>query len=122
MSTLYERLGGDSAVDAAVDLFYKKMLADERVKHFFDNIDMGKQREHQKRFLTVAFGGPNEYDGRAMRAAHAKLVEEKGLNDDHFDAVLENLAGSLRELGVSDELIDEAALVAESVRDDVLNR
>ncbi|MGB1061385.1 MAG: truncated hemoglobin, partial [Ketobacter sp.] len=40
MSTLYEKIGGEPAVDAAVDLFYKKVLADERIKHFFEGVDM----------------------------------------------------------------------------------
>jgi hemoglobin len=122
MANLYERLGGEAAVDAAVDLFYEKMLTDARVKHFFINTDMDKQRDHQKRFLTFAFGGPNQYNGQAMRVAHTKLVQEQGLNDSHFDAVLENLGAALAELGVNDDLIDEVALVAETVRDEVLNR
>ncbi len=122
MSSLFEQLGGESAVNAAVDLFYTKMLNDDRVKHFFENTDMEKQRAHQKRFLTFAFGGLPDYPGRNMRQAHTKLVEEHGLNDSHFDATVENLAASLKELGVSDELIGEVAKVAETVRDDVLNR
>ncbi len=122
MSNLYQKLGGKQAVNAAVDIFYDKVLADERIRDFFNDVDMAKQREHQKRFLIVAFGGPNEYDGRAMREAHARLVNEKGLDDSHFDAVVENLAAALRELKVSEDLVDEVALVAESVRDDVLNR
>ena len=83
---------------------------------------MDRQRNHQKRFLTYAFGGLPDYPGKSMRAAHAKLVEEHGLSDAHFDATVENLAAALKELGVSDEMIGEVAAVAESVRDDVLNR
>jgi hemoglobin len=45
-----------------------------------------------------------------------------GLNDAHFDAVVENLGATLVDLDVSGELIAEAAAIAESVRDDVLNR
>ncbi len=122
MTTLYERLGGEPAVDAAVDLFYKKLLADDRVKHFFDGVDMERQARHQKMFLTYAFGGAPNYPGRSMRAAHARLVQEQGLNDSHFDAVLENLAETLRELGVPEALVQEAAQIAESTRNDVLNR
>lgn len=122
MSTLYERIGGEAAVDAAVDKFYDKVLADERIRHFFEGIDMKRQAAHQKLFLTYAFGGLPSYPGRNMRAAHRRLVEEKGLNDTHFDAVIENLAATLRELGVSDDLIAEVATIAETTRADVLNR
>lgn len=122
MSTLYEKIGGEAAVDAAVDLFYKKVLADDRIKHFFVGVDMEKQHRMQKGFLTFAFGGPNNYNGRNMAAAHRKLVEEKGLDDSHYDAVMEDLGATLVELGVPDELIAEAAGIAESVRDAVLGR
>ncbi len=122
MSTLYEKLGGEAAVDAAVELFYQKVLADDRIKQFFEGVDMQRQAGHQKLFLTYAFGGAPSYPGRAMRAAHKVLVEEKGLSDEHFDAVLEDLGAALKELGVADELIAEAAAVAETTRADVLNR
>ncbi|MEO0794929.1 MAG: group 1 truncated hemoglobin [Verrucomicrobiota bacterium] len=122
MSTLYDKLGGEPAIDAAVDIFYVKVLADDRIKHFFEGIDMDKMRDHQKKFLTFAFGGPSRYSGRSMGPAHARLVEEMGLNDTHFDAVIENLGATLVELNVPEELINEAAGIALSVRDDVLGR
>ena len=56
-----------------------------------------------------------------MRAAHSRLVA-RGLTDEHFDAVVAHLGGTLKELGVADELIGQVAAVAESVRDDVLGR
>lgn len=118
MSTLYERLGGEAAVNAAVDIFYNKVLADERISHFFDNLDMVAQANKQKAFLTMAFGGPHNYSGRDMRVGHAHL----GLNETHFDAVVENLAATLTELGVSESDIGEVAKIALSVKDDVLNR
>jgi hemoglobin len=82
---------------------------------------MDKQASKQKTFLTVAFGGPNNYSGRGMWNAHAKYVKQ-GLNDGHFDAVVENLGATLQELGVADDLITQVAAVAETTRDDVLGR
>lgn len=120
--TLYQKIGGEKAIDAAVDLFYRKVLADERIKHFFDGVDMEKQGKMQKNFFTFAFGGPHHYNGKNMKSTHARLIAEKGLNDSHFDAVLENLASTLRELGVENKLIEQATAVAESVRDDVVGR
>ena len=44
MSTLFEKIGGADAVDAAVEKFYAKVLADDRIKHFFEGVDMDRQR------------------------------------------------------------------------------
>ncbi len=121
MTSLYERLGGGKAVDAAVELFYRKVLADGRIAHFFDGVDMDQQIAKQKSFLTMAFGGPNAYTGLDMRNAHKRLVE-KGLNDSHVDAVIENLDSTLRQLGVPENEIKEVAALADSVRGDVLGR
>ncbi len=118
---LFERIGGEAAVDAAVDIFYRKVLADDRISSFFEGVDMDKQAAKQKAFLTFAFGGPNNYSGRDMREGHKHLVK-RGLNDTHFDAVVENLAAVLTELGVSGDMIQEVAAIAESVRNDVLDR
>ncbi len=121
MSTLYERIGGAAAVDQAVDIFYRKVLADDRIKDFFDDVDMDRQIAKQKGFLTMVFGGPNEYTGKDMREGHKHLVA-RGLNDSHVDAVIELLGGTLQELGVAEADIQEVAVIANSVRDDVLNR
>lgn len=118
VESVYEQIGGEAAVDLAVDQFYRKVLADERISHFFDSVDMDKQRAKQKAFLTFAFGGPNKYTGRDMRAAHAHMK----LTETHYNAVVENLAATLKDLNVSDELIGKVAAIADSVKDDVLNR
>ena len=120
-STLFERLGGQDAVDAAVDIFYRKVLADDRVNYFFDGVDMEKQIQKQKGFLTMVFGGPNNYTGKHMREGHRHLIK-KGLNDSHVDIIIEHLGGTLKELGAKDEDIEKVAQIANSVRDDVLDR
>ena len=121
MSTLYEQLGGEAAVDQAVDLFYRRVLKDDRISSFFEGVDMEQQVAKQKGFLKFAFGGPNNYTGEDMRKGHAHLLA-RGLNDSHVDAVIEDLAGALKEMGVADDLIAQVGAVAESVRDDVLGR
>ena len=119
--SLYDRIGGEAAVNAAVDIFYRKVLADDRIKEFFDDVDMDRQAAKQKAFLTMVMGGPNNYTGKDMREGHAHLVK-RGLNDSHFDAVMEDLGAPLQELNVPAEFIAEAAAIAESTRNDVLNR
>src|SRR3954464_6444207 len=102
--SLYEQLGGSGAVDAAVDTFYRKVLADERVARFFDDVDMDRQAAKQKAFLTMVLGGPARYTGLDMRRGHLHLIA-RGMNDAHVDAVIELLGQTLAELGVKDELI-----------------
>jgi len=121
MQTLFEKIGGREAVQAAVDIFYKKVLQDARVSFFFDNLNMSQQSKKLMLFLTYAFGGPNNYSGKDMRQAHAALVK-KGLSDDHFNFVAGHLIATLVELGVPQNLIDEVVAIAESTRNDVLGK
>lgn len=121
MSSLYEKLGGEKAVDTVVETFYRKVLTDERVSDFFDDVDMDGQVLKQKAFLTMVFGGPSVYSGKDMRDGHKHLLE-RGLNDKHVDAVIELLGSSLKEHGVETKEIESVAAIANSVRDDVLNR
>ena len=121
MASLYEELGGEAAVSAAVEIFYRKMLMDDRVSGFFDDVDMEKQIGKQKGFLTMVFGGPNHYTGKSMREGHRYLVA-RGLDDSHVDIVIGHLGDTLRELGVGEDKVAEVARIANSVRDDVLDR
>lgn len=121
MTQLYEQLGGQQAIDAVVETFYRKVLTDDRVSQFFDDTDMDRQIAKQKAFLTMAFGGPNQYSGRDLRTGHAHLVD-RGMNDQHVDIIVELLGTSLKEHGVSDNLVQQVQSIAEGARDDVLNR
>lgn len=121
MSSLYERIGGLAAVNASVELFYKKVLSDKRVSSFFNSVDMDKQIAKQKQFLNFAFGGAPNYSGKKLSDAHRHLVLN-GLDDSHVDVIIELLAESLTELNVENDLIKEVAIIAESVRDQVLCR
>lgn len=116
--SVYEKIGGAPAVDAAVDIFYRKVLADDRINEFFDTVDMEGQHAKQKAFLTMAFGGPNEYTGKDMREAHKHM----NLTEEHFNAVAECLVGTLQDLNVPQEQIDEVVTIAVSVKHDVLNK
>lgn len=119
--SLFDQLGGFPAVDAAVDIFYRRVLKDPRVARFFEDTDMDAQREKQKAFLTMVFGGPKEYQGKDLRTAHARLVQQ-GLDDSHFDAVAEHLQATLERLDVPAPLVAQVMEIAGSTRSDVLGR
>lgn len=118
MNNVFEKIGGMPSVEAAVDRFYDYMLEDDRVKHFFTDVDMDKQRRHQKAFIAYALGADTPWTGKSLREAHKHL----NLTDEAFDATAENLGKALIDLKVPDELIADVSAIVESTRQEILNK
>lgn len=114
--TLFDKYGGDATVDALVTKFYEGVLANDTIKHFFENTDMAKLKNHQKAFVALALGSPNPYTGRNMKEAHAGM----GLTDDHFDAVVDELTEAMDSLGVSEDDITTVIGNIEKLRGDII--
>lgn len=117
--SLYDRLGGEAAIQAAVVRFYEKMLADPELAGFFEHMDMQRQIDKMIAFMSLAFGGPSDYDGPGLQEAHAGLVK-RGLGGAHFDKTAGHLDATLIELEVSPELRAEVLGIVGGTRDDVL--
>ncbi len=115
--TLFSRIGGINAVNAAVDIFYSKVMMDDRINHFFFHIDMEKQAGKLKAFLAFAFGAPFPYPGQALREAHQHMH----ITEVHFNAVAEHLASTLVDLQVHPKLIEEVMALVSTTKDDILN-
>jgi hemoglobin len=120
-ATLYSRIGGEAAIEAAVVGFYELVMADPTLAPFFDGLDMEAQIKKQIAFMTMAFAGPNRYTGRDLRTAHARLVA-RGLADSHFDSILLHLRTTLDELGIDAPTVDEVTRAVEATRHDVLGK
>ena len=122
MDTLFHRIGGAAALEAAVAEFYRRVLADPVLAPLFAGVDTARLQQHQRQFLALAMGGPSAYAGRNLGAAHRQLVKRHGLGDTHFDRVVQHLGDALGALGVDPGLRSETVALAESVRDSVLGR
>lgn len=99
--SIYDEIGGPEAVAATVEEFYRRLLADPETAPFFDDLDLGALKAHQRAFIAAALGGPDLYAGRDMSAAHAGL----NIGNDDFDAVVGHLVDTLTSLGVPGETI-----------------
>ncbi|RAW01012.1 PAS domain S-box protein [Pseudochryseolinea flava] len=119
LTSLFERIGGKEALNAAVDIFYKKVLEDPRINSFFQATDMKRQRTKLKSFLAMALGAPVKYTGKDLESAHAPLVA-KGLNEDHFIIVAQHLEATLNELNVPLPLSAEVMAIAAGTKNHVL--
>ncbi|MET8248075.1 group 1 truncated hemoglobin [Streptomyces sp. NPDC005202] len=103
--SLIEQLGGEAAVEAVVDVFYAKVLADPDLEPYFAGVDIDRLKGHQRRFVGQALGATRPYSGRSMHKAHAHLSVTEGA----FSRVVEHLAASLSEVGVDEATIGAVA-------------
>jgi hemoglobin len=101
--SIYETLGGNTSIGEAVDKFYARLESDPVLSEFFRSADVEQIKTRQRMFLTAALGGPDAYEGRDMRAAHAYLP----ITDTDFDLFIDHLAATLGEVGVAPEQIAE---------------
>jgi hemoglobin len=118
MTTLFDKLGGISAVTAAVEEMYTLLLADESTAPFFENVRMSHLKHHQVHFMKIAFTRiPDDLDVAAfLRDKHLKLFAEQGLNATHFDKVVEYFVAACNHRGVAKNVIDEAVGVLGPLR------
>jgi hemoglobin len=114
--SIYASIGGAPGVRAAVDDFYARVLADQRLAPFFAGTDLQRLKAHQRAFIAAAIGGPEVFSGRDMASAHAGL----GIGDGDFDAVVGHLAGTLTGLGVPRDTIGQIAGALAPLRDDIV--
>lgn len=115
--SLYDRIGGQPAVSAAVERFYFRVLGDPILAPFFKDANMTRLKAHQLAFLSQALGGPRHYTGTAMSKAHARLQIEQR----HFDAVADHLVETLRELGVGEDMVAQVVETVAPLAKDVVN-
>jgi truncated hemoglobin YjbI len=119
--SIYEEIGGGDAIEAALEVFYDKVMDDPRVSVFFDGLDVDRIKRKQKAFLSMALGGPKQYDGRTLRAAHHRAVEA-GLDEPVYEVFMGHFQSTLEELEVPEGKIGEIMAIADTGRNDVLNR
>lgn len=117
LDSIYDRIGGEAAVAAAVDLFYTLVLADEELSGFFEDVDMAQLKSQQRAFFSQALGGPALYRGADMRRAHAHLAIEQR----HFDKVALHLGTTLQQLGVDAGTASEIMTAIGAMDKDIVN-
>ena len=118
---LYDKIGGSATINKLVEIFYDRVLADPRLGPFFPQTDMATLRARQAMFVSMLVGGSRSFNGRDLTTAHAG-ARAQGLNDAHFDALLEHFAESLQQLDVAEDYTREILALLEGTRNAVLGR
>lgn len=89
--SLYDRLGGQPAVEAVVKDFAGTVLADARINKKFARSNADRLIKNLTDFVCMAAGGPCKYTGRDMKMAHKNMGVTKG----EFAALAEDLSATL---------------------------
>ncbi|MCA8879277.1 MAG: group 1 truncated hemoglobin [Rhodobacteraceae bacterium] len=105
--TLFEKYGGFSTVSRIVLRLYDKLLDDDDIGPFFDDVDLPKLIDHQTKFVSYLMGGPASFTDAHIERAHHHLIIE----DAHFDRLKELVSETLEEFSVDDADIE--AIVGE---------
>jgi hemoglobin len=114
--TLFEALGAEGGIRDAVDAFYSRVVSDPDVADYFTGIDMVRLRRHQVDMLVSATGGPREYTGRDMAAAHHGL----NITDAAFDKVVGHLGATLAAAGADEESIGAVVAALAPLRSSIV--
>lgn len=116
--TLYERLGGQPAINAVVDDFVANVAADKRINRFFANADVPRLKRLLGEQICAGAGGPCTYTGQDMKTAHAGM----GVGDQDFNALVEDLVKSLDKYKVPTKEQQELLALLGPMRKDIVTR
>ena len=79
-----------------------RLLDDDDVGPFFDNIDMSRIVDHQTKFVSSLMGGPASYTDEQIQKMHARIP----IAHAHFDRLEQILRETLTDHGLSPEDAD----------------
>ena len=137
-ASLFERIGGEQGINAIVEDFVQRAMADPRVNWSREGVRHGgvlgvrrksstwnadaqrvdQLKKHMAQFLALATGGPVQYDGRGMREVHRNMK----ITNAEFDAAMGDLRATLENLGVPIQEQKELLAVVESTRPQIVEQ
>jgi hemoglobin len=110
--SLFDKYGGLRALRSVILDFYDRVLDNDCVGPFFDDVDMPKLVDHQTKFFASVLGGPARFSDARLAAAHAHLR----ISHTQFDEVLVLLRQTLVEAGFSPQDLRTVLVAVEARR------
>ena len=116
-TTLYLRLGGAEGIARLVDDVIDAHLANPLIKTRYEQIkDMAHVKQLSREFFTAGSGGPQNYTGKGMVAAH------KGMNvsEQEFLAVTDDIVGVMNKNGMDEDTKKDVIAILYSLKDQII--
>jgi hemoglobin len=116
--SLYSRLGGKPAIRLVVEDFVQNVAEDRRINGFFGTTNIPRLKRLLVEQICQASGGPCQYSGRSMKAAHRGL----GIRNADFNALVQDLGKSLNKYGVPAREQRELTAILLPLKRDIVSR
>ena len=121
-TSLFERLGGSSAIATMVDGIVAAHLQNPVIRARFQPYlatpdRLAQVKAHLCAFLEAGSGGPCTYTGRTMVEAHRGM----NINETEFVSALDDILEVMRRHGVDQQTRNEVLAIAYSLKDDILH-
>ncbi len=116
--SLYDRLGGKTAITSVVEAFVSRVGQDKRINGYFATTDLVKLKMHLVNQICEASGGPCKYTGRTMKQTHAGM----GIDNAAFGALVEDLVGALDQHKVGKIEKDELLGILGPMKTDIVEK
>jgi hemoglobin len=122
-ASLFDRLGGTAGIDAVVDDLIEECMADDRIDDLFtataaDPKRLAKFKLHLVDQICEAAGGPCEYRGKHMEAAHRDML----ITNEQFDAMVEDLVKAMDENKVAKPEQNELLAILGPMKKDIVGK
>ncbi|HZD85357.1 MAG TPA: group 1 truncated hemoglobin [Gemmatimonadaceae bacterium] len=114
--SLYDRLGGKSAITAVVDTFVARVAADTRINKKFAKSNIPRVKTELVDQICAQTGGPCTYSGRTMKETHRNMKVTEG----EFNALVEDLTASLNAFKVPSREQNELVTALGSMKGDIV--
>jgi len=96
LAGVYEQFGGDEGMVELMEVFMQELLADPRMRPFFEGTDQERVKLQLAEQFCAILGGGCTYSGRDMRTAHEQL----GATRADFNALVEDLQIAMNKQGI----------------------
>lgn len=121
-STLFERLGGRSGIEAIVDdivlLHLENPAIQARFRPYLEMPDKVAQvKKHTCDFFEAGSGGPTSYTGRSMQDAHRGM----NISAAEYMAAVDDILAALRKHRIDDQTQKDVLGIAYSLKGEILH-
>ncbi|MBA5873650.1 MAG: group 1 truncated hemoglobin [Nitrospira sp. CR1.2] len=117
-TSLYDRLGGKTAITAVVDDFVGRVAADTRINGKFANANIPRLKSMLVDQICQASGGPCAYTGRDMKSTHAGM----SVSSSDFDALVGDLVATLNKFKVPEREKNELLGALGPMKGDIVEK